>query len=74
MRSALDRLGLKHDKHYLLTAATGAFNDYLANTEMSQDQKYLDFVNLMTYDFCEPDADTLQVITRRYSVIEGSES
>ncbi len=59
MRSALDRLGLKHDKHYLLTAATGASENYLAHTEMGEDQKYFDFINLMTYDFCEPGSDSL---------------
>jgi len=59
MRSALDRLGVKHDKHYLLSAATGASEKYLAHTEMCEDQKYLDFINLMTYDFCEPGADSL---------------
>jgi chitinase len=59
LREALDKAGTSSNKHYLLTAATGAFDDYLANTEMAVVQKYLDFVNLMTYDFCEPDADSI---------------
>ena len=59
MRNSLDNLGVKHNKHYLLTAATGASGNYLANTEMGEDQKYLDFINLMTYDFCEPGSDSL---------------
>ncbi len=58
MRSALNELGAKNNKYYLITAATGAFSDYLAHTEMAVDQRYLDFINLMTYDFCEPDADS----------------
>ncbi len=59
MRSALNEAGIKNNKHYLLTIASGAFKNYLAHTEMGKDQKYLDFVNLMTYDFCEPDADSI---------------
>jgi chitinase len=59
MHSALEELGAKNSKHYLLTIATGAFDDYLANTEMDKVQKYVDFVNVMTYDFCEPDPDTI---------------
>ncbi len=58
LRSALDEIG-KDGKHYWLTAATGAFDDYLANTEMNKVQKYVDFVNVMAYDFCEPDADSI---------------
>ena len=58
LRSALDQLE-KDGKHYWLTAATGSFDDYLANTEMDKVQKYMDFVNVMAYDFCEPDADSI---------------
>jgi chitinase len=59
MRSALDDLGAKDGKHYFLTAATGAFDNYLANTEMDKVQKYVDFVNVMAYDFCVPGADSI---------------
>jgi chitinase len=58
LRSALDELG-NDGKHYWLTAATGSFDDYLANTEMDKVQKYVDFVNVMAYDFCEPDVDSI---------------
>jgi chitinase len=59
MRNALDELGANSGKHYLLTAATGASDNYLANTEMGLDQRYVDFFNLMTYDFSVPGADSL---------------
>ena len=58
LRSALDELG-KDGKHYLLTAATSSFDDYLANTEMGKVQKYMDFLNVMTYDFCIPGSDSI---------------
>ncbi|MFV0555135.1 MAG: glycoside hydrolase family 18 protein [Mangrovibacterium sp.] len=50
-REALDELGKKTNKHYLLTIATGADDRYIQNTQMGEVQKYLDFVNIMTYDF-----------------------
>ncbi|MFO7447157.1 MAG: glycoside hydrolase family 18 protein [Ignavibacteriaceae bacterium] len=52
-REALDELEKKEGKHFLLTAATGSFDDYLENTEMGKVQQYLDFVNIMAYDFYE---------------------
>lgn len=36
---------------YLLTIATGANATYLEHTEMDVAQQYLDFINIMTYDF-----------------------
>ncbi|UCE08771.1 MAG: glycoside hydrolase, partial [bacterium] len=50
-RNSLDTLGKTNQKHYLLTIAAGAFEDYLNHTEMKKAQLYLDFVNIMTYDF-----------------------
>lgn len=38
-------------KHYLLTIATGADQTYVQNTELGQLQAYIDFINIMTYDF-----------------------
>jgi chitinase len=59
LRNALEELGKKGDKHYLLTIAAGAFDDYIANTEMERVQEYLDFVNIMTYDQYVASADTI---------------
>ncbi len=36
---------------YLSTIATGANQSYLDHTNMKEAQKYLDFINIMTYDF-----------------------
>lgn len=38
-------------KHYLLTIATGADEAYVNNTELGELSQYLDFLNIMTYDF-----------------------
>ncbi len=39
------------NKHYLVTIATGADQTYVQNTELGQVQQYVDFINIMTYDF-----------------------
>jgi len=49
-RKALDEASTP-GQPLLLTIAAGAFNDYLLNTEMNLVEDYLDFVNIMTYDF-----------------------
>jgi chitinase len=36
---------------YLLTIATGANQAYIDNTELDRASQYLDYVNIMTYDF-----------------------
>jgi chitinase len=41
-----------------LTIAAGASSSYLAHTEMDQVQRYIDTVNLMTYDYYEPGGPT----------------
>jgi chitinase len=47
-----------HHRLYL-TIAAGAFDDYLAHTEMAKVEQYVDSVNLMTYDYYEPGADAI---------------
>jgi len=54
LRAQLDAQG-KQDKksksdHYLLTAATGGDTAFVNHTELGNAQKYLDYVNIMTYD------------------------
>ncbi len=51
IREELDELSERTGKTYLLTTAVGAFKDYIDHTEMDKAQEYLDYVNLMTYDF-----------------------
>lgn len=52
LREKLDAQGTADGgKHYLLTIASGASQAYTQNVEFSQIQQYIDFDNIMTYDF-----------------------
>lgn len=51
LRHALDSIKVKTHKLYLLTCAVGGFKDFVNNTEMGKAQQYLNYINLMTYDF-----------------------
>jgi chitinase len=51
LRRQLDTLQRQTGKKYLLTTAAGGFKNYLNNTDMGSAQQYLDYVNLMTYDY-----------------------
>ncbi|WLT31244.1 glycosyl hydrolase family 18 protein [Geothrix sp. PMB-07] len=57
LRAGLDRLGERKGRRLLLTIAAGAMDSFLANTEMDQMSRHLDYVNLMTYDQYEAEAD-----------------
>ena len=50
-REALDSLGNVDGKHYLSTIASGGFRGYLEVNDLAEAQKYLDFINIMAYDF-----------------------
>jgi chitinase len=50
-REALDSLGTVDNKHYLSTIASGGFREYLELNDLKEAQKYLDFINIMAYDF-----------------------
>jgi len=51
LREELDILAKETGKKKLLTTATGGFPSFLAQTDMGKAQQYLDYINLMTYDF-----------------------
>ncbi|RZK37464.1 MAG: glycoside hydrolase family 18 protein [Pedobacter sp.] len=51
IRKELDVLEKETGKKKLLTTATGGFASFLNNTEMGKAQKFLDYINLMTYDY-----------------------
>ena len=53
VREQLDLFAKKEGKgkHYLLAIATGADQAYVKNTELNEIHKYIDFLNIMTYDF-----------------------
>ncbi len=60
LRNALDREAETQGRdRYLLTIATGASQTYLDNTDLRSAQKYLDFINIMTYDFSGAWTDTV---------------
>lgn len=51
LRAGLDSLEQQTHRKLWLTAAVGGFTAFLKNTEMEKAQRYLDYVNLMTYDY-----------------------
>ncbi|TLS54282.1 glycoside hydrolase family 18 protein [Paenibacillus antri] len=50
MREAFDRKAAEDGGAYMLTIAAGADQYYVDGTEMDEVQRYLDYVQLMTYD------------------------
>jgi chitinase len=57
LRKRFDHEERKLHKHLLTSVATGASTEFLAHSEMRKVQKYVDTVNLMAYDYYEPDSD-----------------
>lgn len=51
LRKQLDMAGKRARRHYLLTAAIGNNRQFLDNTEMAKVVRFLDWANIMTYDF-----------------------
>jgi chitinase len=51
LRKELDLLEKETGKKKLLTTATGGFVSFLNQTDMGKAAKYLDYINLMTYDY-----------------------
>lgn len=51
LRKELDRLSKTTGKYYELTTAVAGGRSFIEHTEMGKAVKYLDYVNLMTYDF-----------------------
>lgn len=51
IRAELDALEKETGKKYLLTTAVGGSQDFIDNTEMGKAQQYLDYVNIMSYDY-----------------------
>lgn len=50
IRTHLDRVEQEDGKHYILSIAAGADQYYIDGTRMNEIHRYLDYVQLMTYD------------------------
>lgn len=50
-REALDSIGKQDNTHYLMTIASGGFRTYLEVNDLKAASEYLDFINIMAYDF-----------------------
>ncbi|HEX3435309.1 MAG TPA: glycoside hydrolase family 18 protein [Pseudacidobacterium sp.] len=59
MRERFNQEEKKLHRRLYLSIATGAQPDFLDHTEMEKVQKYVDTVNLMAYDYYEPDSDKI---------------
>lgn len=57
IRREFDQEEKKLHRRLYLTIATGASPEFLEHTEMTEVQKYVDTINLMAYDYYEPDSD-----------------
>jgi chitinase len=57
LRGRFDKIAGKLHHPLYLTIATGASQEFLEHTEMSEVAKYVDTVNLMAYDYYEPGDD-----------------
>ena len=53
LREGLDALSTQTHKRYFVTTAIGGSREFLQHTQMEEAQKYLDYINLMSYDFDE---------------------
>ncbi|MET0464758.1 MAG: glycoside hydrolase family 18 protein, partial [Chitinophagaceae bacterium] len=51
LRQALDSITSITGQRYQLTTAVGGFAGFIQQTEMAKAQEYLDYANLMTYDY-----------------------
>ncbi len=53
LREKLDVLSKQTNKKYFVTTAIGGSLDFIQHTQLEEAQKYLDYINLMSYDFNE---------------------
>ncbi|MFD1956901.1 glycosyl hydrolase family 18 protein [Paenibacillus thailandensis] len=51
VREALDAAGAEDGKYYLQTIASGQGDNFVVNADLAHSVEYLDFVNIMTYDY-----------------------
>jgi len=74
LRISLDSLSASTGKPKLLTIAAGADTSFLSHTDMKAAQKYLDYINLMTYDFKDEGDPVAGHHTNLFANENGSET
>lgn len=72
-RKKLQVLGRKNKKNYLISIAGGASKDFINNIEADKLMKYLDYINVMTYDYHGGWEKTTGFHTPLYPTIPGEE-
>jgi chitinase len=58
LRGRFNQLEKELHRRLYITVATGSSREFLEHTEMEKVQKFVDTVNLMAYDYYEPDSDS----------------
>ncbi|SDT08171.1 chitinase [Mucilaginibacter mallensis] len=53
IRQDLDQLEQQTGRKMILSTAVGGFKGFITHTEMDQVQKYVTYINLMTYDYAQ---------------------
>lgn len=75
VREALDSLGSLDNTHYLSTIASAGFKEYLDVNDLGQAHHYLDFINIMTYDYIvQSSSDTTGHHTNLHTLDQGGRS
>lgn len=59
LRARFDREEKQAGRHLLTSIAVGGNADFIEHTEMAAVARFVDTVNLMTYDYYGPDSDTI---------------
>lgn len=72
IRLALDEQGKKDGKQYLLSIAGAASKEFIANCKVASMMQYLDYINVMTYDYHGAWDKTTNHVTPLYTT--GKES
>ncbi|WP_106767401.1 glycoside hydrolase family 18 protein [Paenibacillus faecalis] len=71
LREKLYKLPHKDNKKYLLTFASGTQDWYFENVEVKKVEKYVDFINVMTYDLTGKWSDTTGFNANLYADSQG---
>lgn len=69
-----DKEGRGEENYFLLTIATGVDTAFINHTELGEAQKYLDFVNIMTYDIYHGNDKVTGHHSNLYQSLKGSQS